>query len=279
MFQAFASWPSAEATGTYTNRDHFSGLLEMVLPLAILYGLAILRQKRARFESPALPAIAACLVWAVSGLLLLGIIYSLSRMGFLDALFVLFFIGVLSVGPRVPSRKWRWYSFSAVGAIILFMFFFFPPSQLIARFAEISSAGQVSADARLSFWKSTIQLIKANLWFGTGFGGFESPFLKYQTSANGYRVEFAHNDYLQHLAELGVLGFAPTLALIGGVLAETFRGILKLGEDERRLLVIACAGSFLAIAIHSLVDFNLYIPGNAMTLAWIGGIASLNGVD
>jgi O-antigen ligase len=254
-------------------------MLEMILPIAVLYGLAILRRQRTRFSSPALPALAACCMWAISALLLLAIIYSLSRMGFLDALCVLFVVGVLSIGPRVPSRKWRWYSFGAIGTAILLMLVFFPPGQLIARFADISSAGQISADTRLNFWKETLPLIKEFPWFGTGAGGFESPFLKYQASANGYRVEFAHNDYLQYFAELGIIGFTLLAAIVIGVVVEIFRGILKLGEEDRRLLVIACGASFLAIGIHSLVDFNLYIPGNAMTLAWIGGIASLNGLD
>ena len=279
MFQVFSTWPSGEAKGTYVNRDHFAGLLEMILPVTVLYGLAILRRKKTRFDSPAVPAIAACMVWAVSALLLIAIIYSLSRMGFLDALCVLFVIAVLTVGPRVPSRKWRWYSVAAIGGAILLMLVFFPPGQLVARFADISSAGQISADTRLNFWKETFPLIREFHWFGTGLGGFESPFLKYQATANGYRVQFAHNDYLQYLAELGIIGFALLSVILIGIVTEIFRGILKLGEEDRRLLVIACGGAFLAIGLHSFVDFNLYIPGNAMTLAWIGGIASLNGLD
>lgn len=279
MLQVFFGWPSAEATGTYTNRDHFCGLLEMVLPFAVLYGLAVLRKTQARFDSPALPALAACSIWAIAALLLVAIIYSLSRMGFLDGLCVLFFIGALSIGPRLPSRTWRLYSLGAIGLTVLLMFVFFPPNQLIARFADLSSSGQVTANTRLSLWKETFPLISEFPLFGTGLGGYESPFLKYQTAVAGFRVEFAHNDYLQYLAELGVVGFALLALLLTGIVVQIFRGILKLGDEERRLLVIACAGAFLAIGLHSLVDFNMYIPGNAMTLAWIGGIASLNGLD
>jgi hypothetical protein len=35
---------------------------------------------------------------------------------------------------------------------------------------------------------------------------------------------------------------------------------------------VACAGSLAAILLHSLADFNLYIPANAMLLAWIAGL-------
>jgi O-antigen ligase len=276
MFQVFLRWPSGEASGTYTNRDHFAGLLEMVLPIAALYGLAILRRGKARFDSPALPAIAACGMWTVAALLLLAIIYSLSRMGFLVALCVLFLIAVLSIGPRLPSRAWRWSSLGLIGAVILLVLIFFPPDRLIERFAAISSTGKISADTRLSLWKETLPVISEFHWFGTGLGGFESAFLKYQATGNNFRVEFAHNDYLQYIAELGFAGFAILAAIVVGIGAQILKGILNVGDEDRRLLVIACAGALVAILLHSFVDFNTYIPANAMTLAWISAVGSVN---
>jgi O-antigen ligase len=276
MFQVFASWPSGEASGTYTNRDHFAGFLEMVLPIAALYGLSILRRRKTRFDSPALPAIAACGLWTVAALLLLAIIYSLSRMGFLTALCVLFLIAVLSIGPRLPSRAWRWSSLGLIGAVILLVLIFFPPDRLIERFAAISSTDRVSADTRLSLWKETLPVISEFRLFGTGLGGFEAAFLKYQATDNNFRVEFAHNDYLQYIAELGFAGFAILAAIVVGLTAQILGGILKVGDEDRRLLIIACAGALLAILLHSLVDFNTRIPANAMTLAWISAVGSAN---
>jgi len=57
---------------------------------------------------------------------------------------------------------------------------------------------------------------------------------------------------------------------------QILRGILKVGDEDRRLLVIACAGALVAMLLHSLVDFNTHIPANAMTLAWIGAVGSVN---
>ena len=89
----------------------------------------------------------------------------------------------------------------------------------------------------------------------------------------------AHNDYLQYLAELGFWGFGLLLAALVGVLIPVVSGIVRIEDENRRLLLVACAGSFVAIGLHSLVDFNLYIPGNAMVLAWIAGVASVNGLE
>lgn len=276
MFQVFTRWPSGEATGTYTNRDHFAGLLEMVLPIAALYGLAILRRRNERFHSPALPAINACGLWSLAALLLLAIVYSLSRMGFLVALCVLSLVAVLSLGPRLPSRIWRWSSLGLLCAIVLLVLVVIPPAQLIERFAAISSTERVSADTRLFLWRETPLLISEFPLFGTGLGGFESAFLKYQATGNAFRVEFAHNDYLQYVAELGFAGFAILMSIVIGIAVQISRGILKLTEEDRRLLVIACAGALVAMLLHSFVDFNTYIPANAMTLAWIAAVASVN---
>jgi O-antigen ligase len=84
-------------------------------------------------------------------------------------------------------------------------------------------------------------------------------------------VDFAHNDYLQVLAEFGLIGFLLLAALLIRTLVRVFRATL--GDGPQRYLAIACGGSLTAILLHSFVDFNLYIPANAMVLAWIAGVA------
>ena len=279
IFQVWNNWPNGVATGTYTDPDHFCGLLEMVLPLTAVYGWAVLRRRGQSYYRSAWPPLAACTVWAVAGLLLAAIVNSHSRMGLLNALCSLFVIGALSFGPQQPSVTWRIVPLSvlAVGALALFIVL--PPDQLIEQLAEMSSSNQVSADTRVYLWKETLPLVSEFFWFGTGLGGFESTFLKYQGIASALRMEMAHNDYLQYLAELGAVGFSLLTAALTGILIPIVRGILRLEDDDRRLLLIGCAGGFVAIALHSLVDSNLYIPANAMVLAWISGVASFNGLE
>lgn len=279
VIQLSAGDPNAQVSGTYTNRDHFSGMLEMLLPLAVMFGWAILRKRRENFEQSIWPAIRVCIVWATAALFLIAIIYSLSRMGFFVALCSLVVATALSFGPRIPSKNFRTISLTALAVGSLALFIFLPPDQLVARFADMSSSGKITADTRLYFWRETLSLIDEFRWFGCGLGGFESNFLKYQGIVNGFRVEMAHNDYLQYLAELGVVGFSILMAAIVGILIPVVKGIVQVEDESRRLLLAGCLGSFTAIALHSFVNFNLYIPGNAMILAWIAGIASINGLD
>ena len=92
-----------------------------------------------------------------------------------------------------------------------------------------------------------------------------SPLLSY---------DYAHNDYLQLLAELGLIGFALLTALAVGIVIKTLRVAVNRERGDHRYIALACLGSFSAIALHSITDFNLYIQANAMELAWVGGLAA-----
>jgi hypothetical protein len=115
FYQAYAEGSEGFATGTYANRDHFSGLLEMILPFGLMYPLAILRRDAKRHESPALPGIKACAILTIAAVLLIAIIHSLSRMGFMASLASLFICGAIAFTVRdsqidyevVPMPLWR----------------------------------------------------------------------------------------------------------------------------------------------------------------------------
>jgi O-antigen ligase len=272
------------ATGTYTNRDHFAGFLEMVLPFTVLCGVATYRRKiRGAIQTKA--AVLACSLWGAGALLFLAIVYSLSRMGFIVALFVVLLVttfAFVSAPHRQHPRLPRWFLAAGLGAAILIGCVLLSPDQLAGRFASVSSSAEPRASAsgqseiRSSLWRETLPLIAEYKLFGCGLGGFESAFLKHQAVANQFSVEFAHNDYLQYLAELGIVGFTLLAAIVAVLVSSVLRAFLLVTDQHRRLLSMACLTAFAAIALHSFVDFNTYIPANAMTLVWIAGIASAN---
>jgi O-antigen ligase len=86
--------------------------------------------------------------------------------------------------------------------------------------------------------------------------------------------DFAHNDYLQLLAELGVVGFAIGATLAFSVVRMAVRRAVGSRDPGARYFAVASAGALAAILLHSLADFNLYIPANAMLLAWIAGMTA-----
>ncbi|MBL8212435.1 MAG: O-antigen ligase family protein [Bryobacterales bacterium] len=284
IFQAYTEGTDGIATGTYANRDHYAFLLEMVLPFALLYPPVILAQDRRRFESPALPALQACVPLGVAVLLLVAIIHTLSRMGFLAALAALFVCGSMAFTLREwrvdyevsQMPLWRQAMPAFTVALIVFAgFIFLPTDPLIARFSDLARTEDISADTRAQIWRDTMGLVKASPWVGCGWGGYESAFLRFKRVAPMSTVDYAHNDYLQVLVEAGIPAFAAGLLLILRLVWRTLRSAVYATNPEQRYLAIACSGSFTAVLLHSFVDFNLYVPANFVAFCWIAGMAGV----
>ena len=277
LWQYFGGTGGQIRWGTYANHNHYSGFLEMALPFAVMYPVAMLRRAHSRWHSSIPPALAASGVWALAVLIFAGIILSFSRMGFIATLSSLFVIGTLVLGSTqlnwmTVSRRRRWVAFGIVAALALAGFVFLPPERLIHRFAEFVSTDGLTSQGRKDLWAETIPLIRAYPIFGCGLGGYETAFSRFKISGILVTDDFAHNDYLQLLAELGTIGFVIGAALAFSVVRVGVRAAVKSSDPEARYLGVACLGALFAIALHSLVDFNLYIPANAMLLAWISGV-------
>jgi O-antigen ligase len=277
LLQYFCGTGEQVGRGTYANRDHYAGFLEMALPFAVMYPVALLRRRRSRGHSPLAPSLAACGVWALAGVMFAGIVHSFSRMGFIAALCSLFVMGTLAFGARqlswvARSRKRQAGAVGLVAALVLAGFVFLPPDKLILRFAQIASVAGLTAEGRINLWAETIPLIRAYPFFGCGLGGYETAFWRFKVSGVLVTDDFAHNDYLQLLAELGLVGFMIGAALAFSVVRIAVRRAVGSADPQERYFALAGAGALAAILLHSLVDFNMYIPANAMLLAWIAGM-------
>lgn len=252
LVQFFAD-PDTAPHGTYVNHNHFAGLLEMALPFAVAYPFAAMRVNA---------WLKAGLGLAAAALILAAIGHSLSRSGSSVALGALALMAVVAVGKNRGQAR-AIIAIAAAGAI-LSLSLLFPPDRLIDRFGQLS-------DIRPQIWSDTTRLIAAFPVVGCGLGGFEPAFHQYRTAALEVRIDYAHNDYLQTLAELGIVGFGIALILCGALLVETVRAVR---HSSQLPLALASAGALAAMAAHSFTDFNLHIPANALVLAWIAGIAS-----
>ena len=183
-------------------------------------------------------------------------------------------LAITFVGLSEAPVRWNWLGRGVAIGLVMLGFLFLPPNQLIERFVTLSSGESVSAEGRLALWRQTEGLIAAYPIFGCGLGGYEAALHKYQVRGPIFRYDYAHNDYLQLSAELGAIGLAIGMVLAASLLVKAVRASLYSKDIDRRYLALACVGAFTAIGLFSLVDFNLYIPANAMLLAWIGGITA-----
>jgi len=264
--QFFGGGDEAFAHGTYPNRNHFAGFLEMALPFAIAYGAVVFARRNWDRGISTAAAFRAGMGFTTAALIFTGILCSLSRMGLAASGCSLVVMAALALTGRFRPGK--------VGAAVVLLILalviglaLLAPAQLILRFSDVSS------EDRINVWHDTLHLIGAYPLFGCGLGGYISAFEKFKTSAFDLVQDYAHNDYFQYLAELGAAGFLIGVAFLTLIGLRSLRAGMRQGDPDSRWLGLACAGSLAAILVHSIADFNLYVAANAMLLAWICGVA------
>ena len=269
----YQSLSGVEVQGTYSSRDHFTGLLEMILPIAVAYGISLAKSDASQDRSRTLYTLKACGVFAMASLILAAIAGSFSRGGFVAGLGGLLFMGSLAMWD--VGRLWRkWAALAFLGIVFLLVFAFLPPNELVERFTPLFAKSITVQEDRIPIWRDTLRVIGEYPLFGSGLGTFETAILKYQTAEVNYDYTFAHNDYLELTSELGLVGIVILAALMLPIFYRTVRAATRAREPNTRYLGLGCSGAMVAIFIHSMTDFNMYIPANAFALAWISGIAS-----
>jgi O-antigen ligase len=267
---------AVSVSGTYVNRDHFAGLLGMAFPLAVMGAVSAWRKGTTRQNKPAGTALRTAAMLSVAACLLMAVFLSLSRMGVVSTLAAAALTGVAVLGGRrlgEVNRRRRWLLLVPV-AIPLMLFAFLPTRDLILRFADLTATPEISKDTRVEIWSDTLHVVAAYPWTGCGLGAYEHGFYRFKTVAPTNTVDFAHNDYLQILAELGLPGLLLAAVLGGWILKRTLTLVVTLRGGANWELAVGLLGAFLTFGLHSLAEFNLFIPANALALAWLAGIAT-----
>lgn len=266
------------SAGTYANRDHFAGLLEMAFPVAAALAISGWR-KHAGEDNQTLGPILGIVLWlAISACLLTGVVVSLSRMGFISTLaaagFTMFIVPLSQAkadGVKPGWRgAWRWVVPLALPLAILILL---PTRELVLRFADLASTRDLTKEGRVEIWRDTLQLIGDNKWVGCGLGAYEHCYYRFQTVDPASTVNFAHNDYLQIVAELGIPCSMLVGVLAGWIVARTLTVVLWRRGARNWELAVGLFACLATIGLHSLADFNLYVPANALAFAWLSGIA------
>ena len=273
-----------EATGTYINRNHFAGFLEMILPFAVVLALrwAALLSKNTSSETATLRKIASrtellsLVLWLfLATLLFVALVLSRSRMGIISILVSLVAILALAGTASMPARtRVAVATLFFLGALGLIVWIGIDP--VMSRFETLGQEYDFSGQNRISIWRDTLGLIRHHPLLGTGLGSFSVVYPSVQTVFLTLLVEHAHCDYLEVATDLGLPGAILAFGTIFWVLAQTARRYRKTEESFDKGVSLGCIGSIVAILVHSLADFNLYIPANALVFTVIVALAWSN---
>lgn len=271
---------SASAFGPFVNHNNFAGYMEMLLPIPV----ALITSRAVRSEMKLFYAFSA----AVIGVALLA---SLSRGGMIALAAELIFIAVWSSRARgkdavhgTTLRRDRFALLKKGGAVVAISMAIFAgiiwigPDKIVGRIANSGDKGESFYTSRGWIWKDTLSMIAANPVLGVGLGAYETAYPIYSHSGGTLSVEFAHNDYLQVLADGGILGGAIAVAFLVMFGRAFSRGLNATDPLVRGIALGGGAGIF-ALLVHSMMDFNLQIPSNALLflvlLAAVASAASL----
>jgi O-antigen ligase len=117
---------------------------------------------------------------------------------------------------------------------------------------------------RFHIWQITWQIIRDYPILGAGLDAFGVAYTKYDTSNGNMAVFRAHNDFLQILADAGILGFACVVGFIFLLFKKGLPIISKSKDKFRKSVAIGSLGGCLGILMHSFFDFPLRTPSNML---------------
>lgn len=255
------------ATGTYINPNHFAGYLDLAIPLALAYTIAGRMGHVTR------------IVLGYSTLVMLaGSALSLSRGGWVSTacgLAVLLFAALWHPRLRLPAILFA--VVITIGGAVFLNNSFAAQRRLEQAHERHDNSSQ---SVRFMIWDTALKSWRSSPWFGIGPGHFDLRFREFRPQFLWGRPEYVHNDYLNTLTDWGVVGLSLTLLFAGAMAVHSFqaaRGLKRQNADlvaskrdrqltfsNRTAFVLGATGSFVALLVHSVFDFNLQIPANAL---------------
>lgn len=265
--------------GPFVNQHHFATFMQMTggLALGLLFGKKASKERRILLAT-------AVIVMGVATVL------TSSRGGLLGFVAVVAFVTVLNflsgrwAGAGRPTSDLnggtqRKVAVAAAG-IALIIIIFGTVLLIGGNESLMRGIGAAKADADLSsgrshFWPIAIHIFLEHPILGAGFEAFGVAFTKHDTMSGQFRVEQAHNEYLQTLADAGIAGFICLAAFIYFLFRKGL-GTIVSSVGFRREAAIGSLAGCLGVLIHSFFDFPLRTPSNAFFFLLLCAVATVS---
>jgi O-antigen ligase len=264
------------AFGPFINRHHFAGYMEltMSLPLGLLFANTVDNEKR-------------LLYFFAAGLMGVALIMTGSRGGIISLISeILFFAAVTSVRrgeqhrrDQARSSRIKIYLIRSGFALALIVGLFVGVALLggesLTRVVDSVNIDDPTT-GRAHFWSVTVEMIKRHPIVGTGLGAFGVTYTGYDSRNGLFRLEQAHNDYLQVLSDGGIIGAGLALFFVAVLFRKAFSRSSS-RDDFRRGVAISALGGCCGVLVHSFFDFTLHTTSNALLFLVLAALATLNG--
>ena len=270
--------PTSTPFGPFINRHHFAGYMELALalPLGLLFSGAVERDKR-------------LLYWFAVAIMGVALIMTNSRGGIVSFVVEVCFLAAVSGFGRKQEKTADESARSGraraavvrVGLALGLVLALFAGVVLLGGESVLSRfVGTVNTEdpttGRAHFWSMTLNIIRDHPLIGAGLGAFSLAYTRYDTRNGLFRLEQAHNDYLQVLADAGVCGAVLGLFFIVALFRMGFQRRETEDLFRRGVATGALAGCF-AVLVHSFFDFTLHTTSNALLFLMLAALATLNG--
>ena len=258
----------SSVTGTFINRNYFAGYLLMVIPLSmgLFFSREVLRTGGFKGWRRRLSSLDGKTLLIGFGIIvmILGLLFSASRMGILSLLLSFTLISILFK----TSQKGK--GFSKTSLLILGLALLW--AVWIGLDAVIGRFFNVSEDLkwRWTVWADTFKVVKDFPTLGSGLGTFSQIFPMYKSFHIRRFVSHAENDFLQLASEVGLIGLGVLFLLFIFLFFRAVSGIRSLSHSEsQRYIGMGSLVGVVALMFHSMVERNLQIPANAFLFTFL----------
>lgn len=263
--------------GPFANHNHFAGYMELLIALPV----ALIITRAVRPELRVLYGFAAMMMGVAA-------VSSLSRGGIISlaaAMMFLIFMGVRLPRGGAGADAKRGFAriatqaavVAGIVAVISVGILWIGADPVINRVTQGEKSESAPKETFFSsrgwVWRDTAAMIGANPVLGVGLGAYETAFSIYTKSDGSLRVPQAHNDYLQVMADCGLVGALIALWFLIIAFKAVSRGARSRDPLFAGLALGSGAGMF-AILVHSLFDFNLQLPSNALLFLLLSAVAT-----
>ncbi len=246
---------------TFGNSNQMAGFLAMTIPLYV--GAMFSRKNSVR------TLLLSC--WGLI-LMLTTLLFTQGRGGWIATaagigfvLLVQFLSGKYRLRAMVPI---------ILPVLLVLAVIFLSSTDLVNRFNTITQQDtEDTLYGRQLAWNGTIEMIKANPVTGVGPGNYSKAFRGFQPPGLSGRYIYAHNDYLHFISETGILLVPIMFWLVYSLFAHGLSKIRQAGGQIRGVTTGAMGG-IIAILVHSVSDFNLHIPANALLFTVLAAIVA-----